>query len=98
MTDKLSRDPICVKMLARASAGHDRDKVYVVLREENGYLFLADGKTRTLLKPKKKKRIHVQIITHAFADLSLPEEDLAVTRDEDIRRILKAYRTSWDKV
>ena len=38
-------------------AGHDKGRPLVVLScEENGLLVLADGRTRTVGKPKRKKR------------------------------------------
>ena len=45
--------------LARATAGHDRGTLYLVLREEDGRLLLADGKLRKLSCPKRKNRRHV---------------------------------------
>ena len=36
--------------------GNDKGRVYVVLYEENGYVFLADGKHRKISAPKKKKK------------------------------------------
>lgn len=40
-------------------AGHDRQQLFVVLGAEGEYVFIADGKSRTLEKPKKKKRMHL---------------------------------------
>ena len=40
-------------------AGHDRQQLFVVLGAEGEYAFIADGKSRTLEKPKKKKRMHL---------------------------------------
>lgn len=47
-------------MFAVSMAGHDKGRMYLVLKEEDGYLYLADGRIRTLQNPKKKKRKHVQ--------------------------------------
>ena len=46
-------------MLAKSKAGHDIKKVYVVVREEDEYLYLANGTTKLLSNPKKKKIIHL---------------------------------------
>ena len=76
-------------MLARSKAGHDKDEVFVVTGESTDRVALADGKGRTLERPKMKNRLHVQLIRH------LPEETLTqlegIRKDEDVRRILKAY-------
>ncbi len=44
-------------------AGRDRGAVCVVLREEEEYLLIADGRLRKVEAPKKKKRKHVRLIT-----------------------------------
>lgn len=49
-------------MLAASKAGHDKNKVYVIIKEEAEYIYLVDGKSRTLEKPKKKNKKHIQLI------------------------------------
>ena len=41
-------------------AGRDRGEWFYVIDEDPIYLFLANGKDRTMDKPKRKKRKHVQ--------------------------------------
>ena len=45
--------------IVRAAAGRDKGKVFFVLAVEGDYLLLADGKSRRLERPKRKKRKHV---------------------------------------
>lgn len=47
---------------ARAGAGHDAGALYVIVREEGRYVYLSDGRLRTVQHPKKKNRRHIQII------------------------------------
>lgn len=47
-------------MFAVSRAGHDKGRMYLVLKEEGDYVYLADGRIRTVENPKKKKRKHVQ--------------------------------------
>ncbi len=54
-------------MLVRSSAGHDRDRLYLVVREEGDMLWLADGTIRPLQKPKKKRRKHVRPELQGFS-------------------------------
>ena len=49
---------IAASNIVRSSAGRDRGKLFVVLAVEGEYLLLADGKTRRLESPKRKKRRH----------------------------------------
>ena len=43
-----------------SAAGRDQGKLYYVLATDETYLMLVNGKDRTLEKPKRKKRKHVQ--------------------------------------
>ena len=43
-------------MFARSLAGRDAGKLYVVLRDDGGFVYLADGKNRMLDRPKKKEK------------------------------------------
>ena len=49
-------------MMARSKSGHDAGKVYVITKVEEAYVYLVDGKVRTLDKPKKKKKKHVCLL------------------------------------
>ena len=43
-----------------STAGRDQGELFYVIGEEPLYLILANGKDRSLDKPKRKKRKHVQ--------------------------------------
>lgn len=45
--------------IVRAVAGRDKGKIFFVVGTEGEYLLLADGKSRRLERPKRKKRRHV---------------------------------------
>ena len=49
-------------MFARSKAGHDKDKLYIILKKEGGYVYLTDGELRPLSKPKRKNQKHIQPI------------------------------------
>ena len=42
------------------TAGRDQEKLYYVVATDENFLYLANGKDRTLDKPKRKKRKHAQ--------------------------------------
>lgn len=48
--------------MAISLAGHDKNQTYLIVGEENEYVYLADGKNRTCKNPKKKNKKHIQII------------------------------------
>ena len=43
-----------------STAGHDQGEIFYVIDMDDQFLYLANGKDRTLDKPKRKKRKHVQ--------------------------------------
>jgi len=84
---------------ARSKAGHDRMKVYVIVKEEAEYVYLADGVYKTLDKPKKKSKKHIQII-HKGQDENLTEKLLNKKRvsDEEIKRAIKLYEREDEEI
>ena len=50
--------------LASSKAGHDKDKIYVIIKEDAEYVWLADGKIKTMDNPKKKRKKHIQPIKY----------------------------------
>ncbi len=80
-----------VKM-AKSKAGHDKDQVYVIVREEREYVYLADGKLRLVENPKRKNKKHIQVIHHIPKEAEELLEQKAVPDDVEIKRALKLYQ------
>ena len=51
---------ITVSDVVISTAGRDQGKLFYVIGTDPVYLILANGKDRTLEKPKRKKRRHIQ--------------------------------------
>ena len=51
---------ITISDVVVSTAGRDRGQFFYVIKEEQNFLYLANGKDRPLDKPKRKKRKHVQ--------------------------------------
>jgi len=49
-------------MLAKSLAGHDRKKIYIIIKIEAEYVWVADGRCHLVESPKKKNRKHIQPI------------------------------------
>ena len=75
-----------VGMLATSKAGHDKDSVYVVIREEGEYIYVADGRSRTADRPKRKNKKHVQLIKKK----RMPEPENGFD-DLEMKRVVKEY-------
>jgi len=75
-------------MIVFSKNGRDKGLAMVVLDVQDEYLYLADGKTRTLQKPKKKKAKHVQPTNHIVDLVPSCGRDL---QDADIRKGIKNF-------
>ena len=51
--------------IVRSTAGRDQGKLFFVLDVEGEFLLLADGKTRKLESPKRKKRRHAVFVSRS---------------------------------
>lgn len=49
-----------IGQVVRSIAGRDNGKAFIVVRTEGDYVYIADGETRRLEAPKKKKLKHIQ--------------------------------------
>ncbi len=68
--------------IVRSLAGHDAGGLFWVIETEGDFLLLADGKRKTLSRPKRKRRTHIEL-TGLTAD---------VAGDGQLRRALAASR------
>ena len=55
-----AKPDINISDVVESTAGRDAGNWYYVINEDPVYLLLANGRDRTLEKPKRKKRKHVQ--------------------------------------
>lgn len=81
-----------VGSFATSKAGHDKQKLYVILRVEAEYVYLCDGKYKTLSAPKKKRMKHIQVIHRKVNENLLRKLSLGETVfDEEIKYEIKHY-------
>ena len=60
---------VSIGQVVRSKRGRDAGKYFVVVGQEQEYVFLADGSLRKIEAPKKKNIKHIQI-----TGICLPEE------------------------
>lgn len=70
-----------------SKSGRDKDYFMVIVKEENGFYFVCDGKERPLERPKKKNALHL-----CFTNTYLKEDDFKTNRQ--LRKALAVYRDS----
>jgi len=77
--------------LATSKAGHDKDRLYMIVGEEGECVYLCDGRLRSVEHPKKKKKKHIQIIHSSAQDTLIQtiKQNLPGERDEIDRQIRK---------
>ena len=84
-------EKICTGMTATSLAGHDRGKVYLIIHADAAYVYLADGKCRTLDRPKRKKRKHIQIDRRIFPWIAAVLDQGKTIQNSDIIRAMREY-------
>ena len=76
--------------VVRASAGRDNGGFFVVVSpEENGYCFIADGKSRKIASPKRKNIKHIRP-TNSVIDIN------GIT-DKKLRSLLKDFKNGKEQ-
>ena len=78
--------------LAFSKAGHDKNAIYMIVAEDNDFVYLCDGKTKGMEAPKKKNKKHIQPI-YKMTDETIREKLLqgSPVRNEDIKRVIKVF-------
>lgn len=74
-----------------SKSGHDKGGAFIVIALEEEYLYIADGKRRTLEKPKRKKIKHVQKTNYVDIELKERLENRSRILNADIVKALKKY-------
>ncbi len=75
-----------VGYLARSTAGHDKGTLYIIIEETEQSVLVADGRLKTLEKPKRKNKKHIQLIK-----INNP-----IDSNETIKQSIKDYRRNAD--
>ncbi len=81
--------------LAISKSGHDKDHLYVIVKEDENVVYLADGILKTVDNPKKKNKKHIQIIKQ------IPEEIASHINKEafldlEVKRAIKLFKNHKD--
>ena len=81
----------CVGQMVRSKAGRDNGTAYVVIRTDGDYIYVANGASRKLDNPKKKKIKHIEgsyNVSREIADMVAA----GTAEDYVIRRFLKLIK------
>ncbi len=76
---------------AKSKAGHDKNQIFIIINIEGEYVFLVDGKSRNIDRPKKKKLKHIQPVNYIDCELQRKLDADIAMQNEDIKRAIKSY-------
>ncbi len=79
---------VSVGAIVFSKAGRDRGYYFVVVSVCDEFVYLADGRFRTLSNPKKKNARHIVPIV---ADCVFDAESIKSASDADIRKYLTGF-------
>ena len=71
-------------MIVKPQSGHRINKHFVLVKAEENFVYIADGKRRRLSNPKKKNKKHI-------VDTDKQKIDLNTQTDKSIRKLLNKY-------
>ena len=72
-------------MLAYSLAGHDNGSLYYIVKADERFVWLSDGKLKNADSPKRKNRKHIQVIKKGTEEVPAP------LTNEAVKRIIKQY-------
>lgn len=81
-----------IGMLAESRAGHDKGQIYVIIKEDEEYVYLSDGRLRPLDKLKKKNRKHIQLIYKPIQEIIENLQTDKELRNEEIKRAIRLFQ------
>ena len=81
-------DSLIIGSFVRSVAGRDTGKIYVILASDTEYVYLVDGKIRTMDRPKKKNKKHVRLLDKRDPNLTEKINGKKI-RNEEIKRAIK---------
>lgn len=77
--------------LVVSKAGRDQGQLFYVIDAEEQYVYLADGKSRRLEKPKRKKRKHIEQIPRTESRIAEKIRNGEKVLNSELRKELASF-------
>ena len=74
-----------------SKAGRDKGQLFFVIDTDAQYVYLADGKSRKLEKPKRKKRKHVQQVPRTESRIAEKIRNGEKVLNSELRKELASF-------
>ena len=78
--------------IVKSTAGRDKGELFFVLATEGDFLLLADGKTRPVERPKRKRRKHAKLYRSDGGSLSGRIRSSEQITNSELRKAIAAVR------
>lgn len=83
--------------IVQSLAGHDKGETYFVLRTENGFAYVMDGRLRRSAKPKRKNIKHLAFVAADTSPVAARIMRGESVTDSEARKALAPYRAASRK-
>lgn len=77
--------------LVVSKAGRDQGQLFYVIDADDQYVYLADGKSRRLEKPKRKKRKHIEQIPRTESRIAEKIRNGEKVLNSELRKELASF-------
>ena len=77
--------------LVVSKAGRDKGQLFYVIDTDEQYVYLADGKSRRLEKPKRKKRKHIEQIPRTESRIAEKIRNGEKVLNSELRKELASF-------
>ena len=80
-----------------SKAGRDKGQLFYVIDTDEQYVYLADGKSRKLEKPKRKKRKHVEQVPRTESRIAEKIRNGEKVLNSELRKELASFEKQSQK-
>lgn len=75
-----------------AIAGREKGEIFLILKSEDEYAYIINGKTRTIENPKKKNKKHLHLLCKSeLTNFDINQDKLT---DAQVKKFLNNYNKS----
>ena len=85
--------PLQPASVVLSKAGRDAGRHFAVLKAEDNFALIADGKLRPAERPKRKKRMHLHVTPHVLPEIAELLVNGQTVENHHLRKALKAWET-----
>ena len=78
-----------------SKSGRDKGRAFIIYDYDDVYVYIVDGDVRKLEKPKKKKKIHIQISHHIDEEIKYKLENGSYLLNSDFKKALARYNNRF---